>query len=76
MINGDTIVQKSKDEQLEVIQVLVYDLLEVLANFELITAHFTSEVLEYICQTNLLVYFTNAYCLCRKAKKIWLANFG
>lgn len=44
-------------------------------NFELITAHFGDSFLEQVANTNFLVYLTNAFCLVRKIKKLWLPLF-
>ena len=44
-------------------------------NFELITAHFGDSLLEQVANTNFLVYLTNAFCLVRKIKKLWVPLF-
>ena len=72
MLKGDTILQASKTEQDEKVLLLAQDLLEILTNFQLVTQHFGEVVLDQVCNTNFLVYLTNAYCLLRKIKKFWV----
>ena len=72
MIKGDAILVKSRPEQDEIILLLVKDLVEILTNFQLITTYFGSVVLEQVTTTNFLVNLTNAYCLLRKIRRLWL----
>lgn len=74
MIKGDSILQKTKTEQDEKIMLLLYDLIELLSNFQLITGHFGEIILDLISNTNFMVYLTNAYCLLRKIKKFWVGG--
>jgi len=53
---------------------LLYDLIELLSNFQLITGHFGEIILDLISNTNFMVYLTNAYCLLRKIKKFWVGG--
>jgi hypothetical protein len=69
LILGEAIEQRSKAEQLEVIRVLQHDLIEILTNFELMTAHLGGSVLEYAADKNFLVYLTNVYCMNRRIRK-------
>lgn len=72
MIKGDAILQKSRTEQDEIILRLVYAIIDMLGNFNLITHHFGELTMEQIANTNFLVYLANSYCLLRKIKKFWL----
>ena len=76
MITGDTIVDKSRSEQLDIICLLMTDLLEMLTNFQLITAHFGPQVMVEVATVTFMVYLTNAYCLVRKIRKTWLPVYG
>lgn len=74
MIKGDAILQKTRSEQDEIVLRLVQNLIEMLANFQLIADHFGEEVISLIANTNFFVYISNSYCLLRKAKKFWLTD--
>ena len=51
------------------------DMIEILTNFMVITAHFGVSVLDKVSNTNFMVYLTNAYCLARKINKHWAPVF-
>jgi hypothetical protein len=74
MICGDSILQKTRGEQDEIILRLIKNLIEILTNFQLITEHFGPGILGEISNTNFMVYLTNGYCLMRKIKKYWLPD--
>lgn len=74
MIRGDTILQKSRSEQDDIILLLLQDCLEILSNFQLIVQHFGQGVLDQVAQTNFMVLLTNAYCMAKKIKKFWIGN--
>lgn len=75
MIKGDTILQKSRSEQDDIILLLLQDTLEILSNFQLIVQHFGQGVLDQVSNTNFIVMLTNAYCMARKIKKFWIGGF-
>lgn len=52
---------------------LLQDLIEIMTNFQLITSHFGDDILDLVSNTNFMVYITNAYCIAKKIKKLWLA---
>ena len=74
MICGDSILQKSRTEQDEIILRLIKNLIEILTNFQLITHHFGPTILSEVSNTNFMVYLTNGYCLMRKIRKYWLVD--
>ena len=71
MIKGDAIQQKSSAEQDKIIIRLVQDMIEILANFQLVTINFGEIIMEQVANTNFLVNLTNAYSLLRKIKAMW-----
>lgn len=74
MIKGDTILQKSRSEQDEIILLLLQDAVEILSNFQLIVDHFGQSVLDQVSNTNFMVLLTNAYCMARKIRKFWIGG--
>ena len=53
---------------------MVKNIVEILTNFQLITAHFGEDTLDQVANVNFMVFLTNAYCLLRKIKKYWLGE--
>ena len=74
MIRGDAILQKSRVEQDEIIVRLIQEIIEILTNFQLITAHFGESIMDSVANTNFMVYLTNAYCLMKKIRIFWLGG--
>jgi hypothetical protein len=75
MISGDSILNRSKAEQDEIIKRLLLNLCEILTSLDITTRYFPESLLETVRNTSLPVYMGNVYCLMiGPVKKLWLKN--
>jgi hypothetical protein len=75
MISGDSILNRSKAEQDEIIKRLLLNLCEILTSLDITTRYFPESLLETVRNTSLPIYMGNVYCLMiGPVKKLWLKN--
>ena len=73
MSNGDAVLNRTQEEQDDIIKRLLLDLSEILINIDLTTTYFPDSMLETVRNTSLPLFMGNVYSLMiGPVKKIWL----
>jgi len=75
MINGDSVLQRTRSEQDDIIRRLLLDFVEIMTNLELTTTFFPANMLETVRNTALPLFMANVYCLMMgNVKNLWLKD--